>query len=164
MSIFKNLFKKEEITEIVVTSPLKGKVISLKEVNDGVFSEELLGKGCAIIPEEGKLVSPFDADVVMTFPTGHAIGLKNEMGVELLIHIGLETVNMNGDGFEVHVRQGEKVKEGDLLVSFSKEKIRNYGYNDTTMIVVSNTSNFSEVRQLCEGEVQLQQPILQIGQ
>lgn len=159
---FKNLFKREKLDQCTVCSPLDGEVIELIDVNDGVFSDELLGKGCAIIPDNGELVSPFDGTVMMCFPTKHAIGLKNEMGVELLIHIGLETVNMDGKGFNVYVKQGDKVKMGDLLISFPKEEIQKSGFSDTTMIVITNTMAFREINLIKGGKIKRKEPILSV--
>ena len=98
----------------------------------------------------------------MVFPTGHAVGVKSDDGVEVLIHIGLETVNMNGDGFETHVKQGDSVKAGDPLVTFSKEKIEKAGYDPVTMVIISNTKDFKEVKLLKLGSIETKEALLQI--
>lgn len=154
------LFRREQ--EFEVFSPVKGSAIPLSEVNDGVFSEELLGKGCAIRPESETVTSPVNGKVEMVFPTGHAVGVKSDDGVEVLIHIGLETVNMNGDGFETHVKQGDSVKAGDPLVTFSKEKIEKAGYDPVTMVIISNTKDFKEVKLLKLGSIETKEALLQI--
>ncbi|MDR0922458.1 MAG: PTS system trehalose-specific EIIBC component [Lactobacillales bacterium] len=132
----------EELPEIDVESPLVGHVLPLSEANDPVFSEGMLGVGVVIEPKEGKLYAPFDGDVVTLFPTGHAIGLVNEEGAELLIHIGLDTVKLEGKYFTMHVKQGDTVKQGDLLIEFDKDAIERAGYVTQTPVVVTNPDNF----------------------
>lgn len=118
---------------------LSGKVIPLKEVGDGVFSEGIMGEGLAIFPENELLYSPVDAEITAIMPDSrHACGLKMDNGMEVLLHIGLDTVNMKGDGFEYMIKAGQKVKAGDELIRFSKEKIKAAGYQDVTIFVVTN--------------------------
>lgn len=155
-----SLFRRKH--EFEIYSPLQGLSIPLSEVKDGVFSEELLGKGCAIRPESENVYSPVNGKVEMVFPTGHAVGVKAADGVEVLIHIGLETVNMNGEGFQVHVQQGDAVKIGDPLVTFSKEKIEKAGYDPVTMLIISNTKDFKEVKQVKQGSIETKEPLLQV--
>lgn len=128
-----------------IASPLTGIVKQLSEVKDQVFSSGAMGKGIAIIPEEGKLVSPVSGTVMTAFPTKHAIGILSDNGVELLIHIGLDTVNLNGEHFKLHVKQGDKIKKGQLLVEFELEKIKKLGYDMTTPVIVTNSQQYSEV-------------------
>jgi sugar PTS system EIIA component len=137
--MFKKLFGKEEVkTEETIVSPLTGTVVNLEEVPDPTFAKKMLGDGVAIKPTEGKVVSPIDGEVVNLFPTKHAIGIQGKSGLEVLIHIGLETVNMNGEGFEAHVSQGDKVKAGDLLVSFDLNLVEEKATSTITPVVFTN--------------------------
>lgn len=145
-----------------ISSPLSGKVIALTDVNDDAFSSEAMGKGAAIIPSEGKVYAPFDGTVAALFPTGHAIGLKSDSGEELLIHIGIDTVGMGGKGFEVQVSQDDRVKKGQLLITFSLEEIQKAGYETTTMVIVSNTEEFQNVESLGASDVVQGQELLEI--
>lgn len=146
--------KKEEITETksknevkssTISSPLKGAVIPLSEVKDDAFASEALGKGVAIEPSEGKVVAPFDGIIGTLFPTKHAIGIISDNGMEVLIHIGLDTVELNGKYFEAHVKQGDKVRKGQLLVTFDLENLRKEGYVTQTPVVVTNTQEYSKI-------------------
>lgn len=127
-----------------VFCPLNGEVKALTEVNDPTFSGEILGKGVAIIPSEGKLYAPFDGEVSMVFETKHAIGLVKD-DVEMLIHIGLETVSLEGKYFNVKVQAGDKIKRGDLLVEFDLDAIANEGFDTITPVIVSNADDFAEI-------------------
>ena len=129
----------------VITSPINGVAIPLTEVKDAAFGSEMLGKGIGVVPVEGKVFSPFDGTVEALFATKHAIGLKSDNGVEMLIHIGLDTVKLEGQGFTAHVNQGDNVKKGDLLVEFDIDFIENKGYDLTTPVVISNTSDYLDI-------------------
>lgn len=131
--------------ETKVLSPLKGNVIPLKDISDPVFSQELMGKGIAIEPTEGKVVSPINGTVVMVFETNHAIGLKSDDGVEVLIHVGMDTVELKGKGFTAHVKNGDKVSVGDLLTEFDMNLIKEAGYSLVTPIVVTNTADYKTI-------------------
>ena len=148
--------------EMRISSPLIGKVIALSGVNDDAFSSEAMGKGAAIIPKEGKVYAPFDGTVAPLFPTGHAIGLMSDSGEELLIHIGINTVGMAGKGFEVQVSQNDRVKKGQLLITFSLEEIQKAGFESTTMVIVSNTEEFKSVEALKVSDVVHGQELLEI--
>ncbi len=139
-----NLFKKKE-KKHVVGSPAKGKAVSLKEVNDPTFAEEMLGKGTAVIPEEGKIYAPADGEIGMVFDTLHAISMTTDFGAELLIHVGLDTVKMKGDGFTGHVKAGDHVKKGDLLLEVDLEKVKAAGYDTITPVLVCNTQDYASV-------------------
>lgn len=139
-----NLFKKKE-KKHVVGSPAKGKAVSLKEVNDPTFAEEMLGKGAAVIPEEGKIYAPADGEIGMVFDTLHAISMTTDFGAELLIHVGLDTVKMKGDGFTGHVKAGDHVKKGDLLLEVDLEKVKAAGYDTITPVLVCNTQDYASV-------------------
>lgn len=112
----------EENAGEVIASPLKGSVIKLMDVKDEVFASEAMGKGLAIEPEEGLVYAPADGVITTFFPTGHAIGITTDQGAELLIHVGMDTVEMNGDGFEPQKKQDDRVKKGELLLKFNIEK------------------------------------------
>lgn len=139
--------------KIILASPIEGKVIALDQVKDQVFSSGALGKGVAIEPTKGEVYAPSDAEVTTLFPTGHAIGLTTTDGVEVLMHIGMDTVELNGDGFETFVKQGDTVKKGDLLVKFDIDKIKEAGYSVTTPIVITNTNDYLDVLDMEQTDV-----------
>ncbi|WP_371256804.1 glucose-specific PTS transporter subunit IIBC [Staphylococcus aureus] len=130
---------KSAISELshIVHAPLTGEVTPLSEVPDQVFSEKMMGDGIAIKPSQGEVRAPFNGKVQMIFPTKHAIGLVSDSGLELLIHIGLDTVKLNGEGFTLHVEEGQEVKQGDLLINFDLDYIRNHAKSDITPIIVT---------------------------
>ncbi|WP_178085832.1 glucose PTS transporter subunit IIA, partial [Streptococcus ruminantium] len=142
-----------EVAEETLLSPLSGDVVALETVNDPVFSSGAMGKGLAVKPTEGLVYAPADAEVTIAFETGHAYGLKTASGAELLIHIGIDTVSMNGDGFEKLVVAGSKVKAGDPIAKFDAAKIAAAGLDDTTMVIVTNTADFAEVTPLAQGTI-----------
>lgn len=141
------------VAEETLVSPLSGDVVALENVNDPVFSSGAMGKGLAVKPTEGVVYAPADAEVTIAFETGHAYGLKTASGAEILIHIGIDTVSMNGNGFEKLVAAGDKVKAGAPLAKFDAAKIAEAGLDDTTMIIVTNTADFAEVSPLAEGTI-----------
>ena len=147
-----NLFKKKE-KKHVIGSPAKGKAVSLKEVNDPTFAEEMLGKGAAVIPEEGKIYAPADGEIGMVFDTLHAVSMTTDFGAEILIHIGLDTVKMKGEGFTGHVKAGDHVKKGDLLLEVDLEKVKAAGYDTITPVIVCNTPDYSSVENVGKGAV-----------
>ncbi|WP_304204437.1 glucose PTS transporter subunit IIA, partial [Lactobacillus intestinalis] len=147
-------------TELV--SPLDGELLPLSEVKDEVFSSGAMGEGVAIEPSQGVLHAPADGRVVMTFPTGHAIGMKTKDGAEILMHIGMDTVNLQGKGFETLVAKGDEVKAGDELVKFDIDEIHEAGYVVTTPIVVTNSKDYEKVSVVHQGEVKVGQEILDL--
>lgn len=150
--------EKEEVApaalqnETLVT-PIVGDVVALADVNDPVFSSGAMGQGIAVKPSQGVVYAPADAEVSIAFPTGHAFGLKTRNGAEVLIHVGIDTVSMNGDGFEAKVAQGNKVKAGDVLGTFDSNKIAEAGLDDTTMVIVTNTGDYASVAPVATGSV-----------
>lgn len=138
--------------ETLVT-PIVGDVVALADVNDPVFSSGAMGQGIAVKPSQGVVYAPADAEVSIAFPTGHAFGLKTRNGAEVLIHVGIDTVSMNGDGFEAKVAQGDKVKVGDVLGTFDSNKIASAGLDDTTMLIVTNTADYASVAPVATGSV-----------
>jgi PTS system beta-glucosides-specific IIC component len=132
-------------SDVIVYSPIKGSVIPLSQVKDEVFSQEIMGKGVAIIPEEGKVFSPISGKVTTVFPTKHAIGLTGN-NIEILIHIGMDTVELNGKYYKSHIKDGDKISVGDLLMEFDIEKIKAAGYEVVTPIIITNSNNFSSIK------------------
>ena len=137
----------------IIVAPIEGNAVDLGEVGDGVFSEGMLGKGVAIEPTVGRAVSPVNGTVSTIFDTKHAVGLTSDDGVEILIHIGLDTVKLNGEHFNTHVKPGDKVKAGDLLVEFDIEKIKEAGYPTITPVIVTNTDSYKDVEVIVKGAV-----------
>lgn len=140
------------ITEII-QSPIKGEAVPLSEVNDGVFSEGILGKGVAIKPSEGIVVSPISGIVTATFDTKHAIGLTTDSGMELLIHVGIDTVQLNGEGYEYFVEKGQRVNVGDKLMEFDLEGIASKGYSVITPVVITNSAEYGDIISLTKSGV-----------
>ncbi|MDX8044513.1 PTS glucose transporter subunit IIA [Gracilibacillus sp. S3-1-1] len=140
--MFKKLFKKKETNTDLVT-PLTGKVVPLAQVPDEVFSQKMMGDGIAIEPTDKQVVSPIDGEVVDVFKTKHAISFRTDGGAEILIHMGLETVQLDGKGFEIHVTNGQKVKKGDALATFDLDVIKAEGYQTITPIILLNGEEFS---------------------
>lgn len=132
-------------TKVSIAAPIKGNVVALADVKDEVFSSESMGKGIAIEPEEGKVYAPADGVISTFFPTGHAIGITTDLGAEILIHVGMDTVEMNGDGFEPQKSQGDKVKKGDLLLKFNIDKIKAARHPVTTPVIITNSDDYADV-------------------
>lgn len=131
--------------EVKLLSPVKGEAVSLEMVKDEVFASKAIGDGLGIIPEDGKVYAPFDGTAAAVFPTGHAIGLKAANGLEVLIHMGIDTVHLNGKGFKSYIRQGDHVKKGDLLVEFDRDLIAGEGYDTTVVYIISNMDRVKEL-------------------
>ncbi|MCI9200763.1 MAG: PTS transporter subunit EIIC [Lachnospiraceae bacterium] len=142
------------LKKLEIASPIKGKAMKLASIKDDAFASGVLGKGAAVLPEEGKVFAPADGEVTALFPTLHAIGMKTEEDVEILIHIGLDTVQLNGEGFEAMVQCGDKVKKGQLLIAFDKELIEGKGYCLETPVIITNSDDFLDVVETAEGEVE----------
>lgn len=144
----------------MIASPLKGEVVELNKVEDEAFSTEVLGKGVAILPVEGKLIAPVDGEVLSLFPTGHAIGLKTDFGAEILIHIGTDTVKLEGKFFTQKVKIGEKIKKGQTLIEFDIEGIKKAGYSVVTPVIVTNTEEYSDIISESEKNIDYGQDLL----
>lgn len=165
MGLFKKLSNNKEAEKMsqnrnnmaykkrTVYCPVKGKVIALIQVADPVFSSGTMGPGVGIEPANGKLYAPVDGTVAMVFPTGHAIGLKTRDGMEILIHIGIDTVSLKGDGFKVKTAVDQEVRAGDLLIEFDLKKIEKAGCLPTTMVLVSNADAIGEMAEPHFGEM-----------
>lgn len=145
-----------------VVNPVKGKVVALSEVPDATFAEEILGKGVAVISEDNKFYAPVDGEVTTLFPTGHAIGITSPEGMEVLIHIGIDTVQLNGEGFKVAVEEGQTVRKGDLLVECDLDLIREKGYSVITPILVTNSDDYSEIEMMKTGTSKAGEIILKV--
>ena len=159
--------KNEEIIKLeksnsTIQAPLEGNVYPLENAQDEAFASGALGKGVVIVPTGNEVVAPFDGEVVTLFPTKHAIGIISDTGVELLIHIGINTVEMNGDGFESFVQQGERVKAGQLLVRFDSEKIKERGFSTQTMIIVTNSNNYKSITKTDVNLAHYSTPVLKL--
>ena len=128
-----------------ISSPIQGECIPLDQVKDATFSQGILGKGAAVIPEKGEVVAPFDGKIDMMFETGHAVGMTSNDGVELLIHVGMDTVNLEGKYFYPKKASGDTVKKGEVILEFDKDEIVKAGYDITTPVIVSNTDAFADV-------------------
>ena len=131
--------------KIELYSPIIGRTVPLSKVNDPTFSEEMLGKGIAIIPSEGKVFAPIDSVIGMVFDTKHAISMSSELGVQILIHVGLETVSLKGAPFKTHVRAGDRVRRGDLLLEFNIDAIKKAGLDSITPVVICNSYDYRKV-------------------
>lgn len=156
------LDKMESKSEAKILAPIQGKSVSLSQVNDITFSEEIMGKGVAIIPSVGKAVSPVNGVISALFETKHAIGITSDDGAEILIHIGLDTVKLGGKHFTAHVKNGDKVKAGDLLVEFDIEAIKKEGYEVITPVLVTNVSDYKDVLSLIDKDVKEKDELIKV--
>ena len=153
----KAMFKQLEIG-----SPVKGKVLKLESIKDDAFASGVLGKGAAILPVEGKVFAPSDGVVSTLFPTLHALGMETDEGAEILIHIGLDTVQLNGEGFEAFVREGERVQKGQLLIKFDKDFIEEKGFCLETPVIVTNSDDYLAVVEVADKQVSPGENLLKI--
>lgn len=140
-----NFFKKKQNNTYMLGAVAKGKVVELKEVNDPTFNSGMLGQGVAIVPSEGKIYAPADGEIAMVFETLHAVSMTADNGVEILVHVGLDTVELKGEGFEGHVKAGDKVKKGDLLLTVDLDAVKEAGYDTITPMLVCNTDDYAAV-------------------
>lgn len=146
-------FKKKE-NAVILASPVKGKAVALSEVSDPTFGEGMLGNGAAVIPSEGKIFAPADGEISLLFDTLHAVSMTTTEGIEILVHVGLDTVMLKGEGFTAHVATGDQVKKGDLLLSVDLDALKNAGYNTITPVVVCNTDDYADVSGITQGDVE----------
>lgn len=160
MGFFKKLFG-TSLDEL--GAPLAGKAVPINEVSDPTFGEEILGKGIAIRPSDGKVYAPCDATVDMMFETGHAVSLVSDFGAEILIHIGLDTVNLKGEHYTVHVANGDKVKKGQLLIEFDREAVSAKGYDVITPVVICNSGDYSTFKTHVGTDVAVGQLVIELG-
>ncbi|MCI6063813.1 MAG: PTS glucose transporter subunit IIA [Roseburia inulinivorans] len=146
-------FLKKKDKGIEIGSPVKGKAVPISKVSDPTFGEEILGKGVAIQPADGKIYAPADGTIEMLFDTKHAVSMTTTEGVELLVHIGLDTVALKGEHFTAHKENGDAVKKGDLLISVDLEAVKAAGYDVITPMVVCNTSDYQTVEAVTGSDV-----------
>ncbi|MET3561411.1 PTS system beta-glucosides-specific IIC component [Enterococcus rotai] len=148
------------LEDTIIANPIKGNVMSLSEVQDGAFASEALGKGFAIEPIEGKVIAPFNGKIEAIFPTKHAIGLVSDTGIELLIHVGLNTVELKGQYFDTLVESGQTVKKGQVILNFDLEKIREAGYETQVPVVITNTPQYSSIELTTKGQLANNEEVL----
>lgn len=147
--MFKNILKNKDKSKedfLVLYNPIQGKIISLEEVPDEVFAQKMLGEGFAISPIEGSLYSPVDGEIKMLFPTLHALTIETKKGIELLIHIGIDTVELEGTGFNSHIKLGDKVKKGQILINFDIETIKKQKKSLVTPVVITNMDKIDSIK------------------
>ncbi len=155
----------KEVTKLEeerILAPIKGEVKPIEESSDAAFASGALGKGVVILPEEGKVYAPVTGTVTVLFPSLHAIGITSDAGIELLIHIGINTVQLNGEGFTAHIKQGDQIKQGQLLVEFDMNKIKEAGYSLETPVLVTNYADLKEVKNTNASSVQLQETLIEV--
>ncbi len=149
--------------EIIISSPLTGKVLELSTIDDAAFASGVLGKGVAIEPTVGVAVSPVDGKVETLFKTNHAIGIVTESGAEILIHIGMDTVKLDGKHFTAKIEQGDVVKAGQVLVEFDIEAIKEEGYSLVTPIVITNSDNFKDIKFETNKDITASEKLMQLS-
>ena len=142
MGFLDKLFQKPKIE---IGAPVSGEIVPITQVKDDAFSQEIVGKGIAIVPSDGKVYAPCDGELVALFPTGHAFCIISEDEAEVLVHVGIDTVKLNGEHFKIHATQGDTVKKGDLIVEVDLEGVKNAGYDTITPMVISNHNVFSKL-------------------
>ncbi|MEJ0230758.1 PTS beta-glucoside transporter subunit IIABC (plasmid) [Klebsiella michiganensis] len=146
-----------------IQAPMTGSILALDQIPDSTFASGLLGQGVAIIPSVGKVIAPFSGEVASIFQTKHAIGLLSDSGIELLIHVGIDTVKLDGVPFTAHVKEGDKIKAGDLLLEFDRQAILNAGYDLATPIIISNSDDFRALEIVSASAVNAGQPLLSVS-
>ena len=157
--------KKEPVlgsADLVLSSPVKGNAVDMTQVEDQVFASQALGKGIAVVPETGEVVAPDDCTVTLIYPTMHALGLTLDNGVEMIIHVGIDTVNLQGKYFEKHVEEGSHIKKGTKILSFDLNALMRDGYNPVVPVIVSNTDSYAEVAGNTGMGVSVETPVISI--
>lgn len=164
MGFFSKLFaKKDELNNNHIYAPIAGKAVAITEVPDPTFAEGMLGNGVAIIPSDGKVYAPCDAKVDMMFSTGHAVSLVSDSGAEILIHVGLETVGLEGKPFKIHANNGDTVKKGDLLMEADLEMIQAAGLNIITPVVICNSDAYTTFDTMVGADVTNDDVVIKLG-
>lgn len=153
----KNIFSKKTIEQ--VHSPVEGEAVSIRDVSDPTFGEEILGKGIAIKPAKGRVVSPVDGTVTVLIESNHAVSILSDSGAEILVHVGLDTIKLKGQHFTAHVKVGDQVKAGDLLLEFDPDAIQKAGYDTIVPIVILNSNDYTAI-ELCGGGMVREQDVL----
>lgn len=170
--LFKGKKKDEDVIQLqtyqvnegdeVLTSPMNGVVLPIEKVPDPTFSEKMLGDGIAIEPSDGLVTSPIDGTVEMVFETMHVVGLKTKDGIEFMIHIGIDTVKMKGEGFKAYVKQGDQVKKGDKLIEFDLKLVKKKAPSSITSIVFTSMNQVGYIHLLKDQKVTQQEPLLAV--
>lgn len=169
MKLFNLLKKNSEMVEstesfpVILAADAKGTLISLEQIPDELFSQGVLGQGCGIMPTEGKVYAPMDGKIIQVADTLHAIGLEGIDGMEVLIHVGIDTVDMNGEGFHSYVKVGDIVNKGQLLLTMDLEKIKEAGHPTTVITIVTNSDDFSVVETVSSGEIDPEKDMLRVS-
>ncbi|WMJ19982.1 PTS sugar transporter subunit IIA [Geobacillus kaustophilus] len=158
--MFKKWFGKQQPKEETITAPLDGTIMRLEDVPDPVFAQKMMGDGIAIDPADGGVVAPVDGEIIQLFPTKHAIGLRSEAGVELLIHVGIDTVSMNGEGFTAYVKAGDRVKRGDRLLSVDLPLVREKAKSAVTPIIITNGDALESLEREAEASAKKGETVL----
>jgi len=153
-------FLKKKENKIEIGAPVKGQAVPISEVSDPTFGEEILGKGVAIRPEDGKIYAPVDGEITLLFDTLHAVSLTSDEGVEVLVHVGLDTVALKGEHFTAHRATGEKVRKGDLLITVDLDQVKAAGYDIITPVIICNTDAFKSVEAITGKSVTPQDTVL----
>lgn len=148
---------------VIIGSPLNGRFVPLKEVPDRTFAEGMIGNGAAVEPSDGEVAAPVDATIVHVFETKHAVALKTKQGLEMLIHIGIDTVNMNGDGFESFVNDGDEVKKGQKLIEFDLEKVKKEAKSSITSVLITNTENTTFIKETKDDKIKRGDNLFTVG-
>ncbi|MGP4106036.1 PTS sugar transporter subunit IIA [Virgibacillus sp. L01] len=152
--MLKKIFgKKEEQHSVTLHATVSGGTVLLEDVPDPVFSQKMMGNGIAIFPQTSTVISPVDGKIMQLFPTNHAVGIQAVNGAEILIHIGLETVSLNGEGFTPHIQEGDHVKQGDKLISFDKTVIEEKAKSTIIPVVITNTDSMREINYTKQSKV-----------
>lgn len=151
MGIFSKLFGQQD--SLIITAPVDGEAIEISKVKDETFSQEILGKGIGVIPSTADILAPADGTITMIFPTGHAFTMETEDGIELLVHIGIDTVNLKGEHFEKRLEEGAVVKKGTAVIHADLDAIAGKGYDTTVVMVICNSDQFQKVEVIKEGPV-----------
>lgn len=162
MGFFSKLFKGEEDAANTLFAPVDGKAVPVSQVSDPTFADEILGKGLAIKPSSNTVYSPCDGTIDLMFDTGHAVNLVSDSGIEILIHIGLDTVSLKGKHFKTLKNTGDKVRKGDPLIEFEKDEIAKEGFDTIIPIIICNTDSYSEVKPLKDIDVKVGDKILTV--
>ncbi|QIZ66169.1 PTS sugar transporter subunit IIA [Geobacillus subterraneus] len=158
--MFKKWFGKQPPKEETIVAPLSGTIVPLEDVPDPVFAQKMMGDGIAIDPTDGDVVAPVDGEIIQLFPTKHAIGLRSEAGVELLIHVGIDTVSMNGEGFTAYVKAGDRVKRGERLLSVDFSLVREKAKSAVTPIIITNGDALESLEKKAEASATKGETIL----
>jgi PTS system beta-glucosides-specific IIC component len=159
---WREIFGKNEGNEIVIQSPIRGEVREITQVNDATFRDKLLGEGVAIMPETGRVVAPVNGTIAILFETKHACTIVSDQGAEILIHIGLDTVNLKGKYYKAYVKDGDSVKAGDLILEFDIAKIKEAGYDLITPVVICNSADYSKIQTFTGNQVQEMDSIMSL--